>query len=201
VNATTHPQVSRYLKELERALRDIPRTRRDEIVEEISEHIKEASVGVSAESNESSIRALLDQVGEPEEIAQEARERLGITRRSAGALESFAIALLLVGGLILPGVGWIVGVVLLWMSRVWTTLDKLVGTLVLPGGLAFPAFLFLFGVGFETCTTVGGSERIQVSTCSTEPLMSRPIGLIVAIVVTLLPIATALYLGRRAWRS
>jgi hypothetical protein len=31
---------------------------------------------------------------------------------------------------------WPVGVVLLWMSRVWTTGAKLAGTFLLPGGLA-----------------------------------------------------------------
>jgi hypothetical protein len=33
-------------------------------------------------------------------------------------------------------VGWLVGVVLLWSSTVWTLRDKLIGTLVIPGGLA-----------------------------------------------------------------
>ena len=33
----------------------------------------------------------------------------------------------------IPFLGWVVGVVLLWISRLWTTRDKLIGTL---GGLS-----------------------------------------------------------------
>jgi hypothetical protein len=43
--------------------------------------------------------------------------------------------LLLFGGF-LALIGWLVGLVLLWSSPRWTVVDKLVGTLVLPGGLA-----------------------------------------------------------------
>src|SRR4051812_12124472 len=32
---------------------------------------------------------------------------------------------------------WVVGVVLLWRSPAWTSRDKLVGTLLVPGGLAY----------------------------------------------------------------
>lgn len=45
------------------------------------------------------------------------------------------VVLLLIGG-VLIGLGWIVGVVMLWVSPRWRTSDKLLGTLVWPGGLA-----------------------------------------------------------------
>ncbi|HEY5195981.1 MAG TPA: hypothetical protein VIJ51_03025 [Solirubrobacteraceae bacterium] len=32
--------------------------------------------------------------------------------------------------------GWLVGLVLLWSSRLWTTREKLFGTLIVPGGIA-----------------------------------------------------------------
>jgi hypothetical protein len=54
-----------------------------------------------------------------------------------------AIALVLAGG-VLAGVGWLVGVVLLWTSPAWCTRDKLIGTLVPPGGLAGGVFLALW---------------------------------------------------------
>jgi hypothetical protein len=44
------------------------------------------------------------------------------------------ITLILIGGLF-AGIGWIVGVVLLWRSKVWTLPEKLAGTLLWPGGL------------------------------------------------------------------
>ena len=48
--------------------------------------------------------------------------------------ESSALTLVLIGGFFL-GIGWIVGVVLLWRSQSWTVTDKLIGTLLWPGGL------------------------------------------------------------------
>jgi hypothetical protein len=44
------------------------------------------------------------------------------------------ITLLLIGAFFL-GIGWVVGVVLLWRSKVWTLPEKLIGTLLWPGGL------------------------------------------------------------------
>lgn len=43
--------------------------------------------------------------------------------------------LLLLGGFTL-GVGWIVGVYCLWRSKIWSVSDKILGTLVWPGGIA-----------------------------------------------------------------
>ena len=109
------------------------------------------------------------------------------------------IALLLVGGF-LWGVGWLVGVVLLWLSDAWTARQKLLGTLVVPGGLALPAILTVFTAlrsseksclgelgGPQTCTSVGGIA-----------LWER--GLIIAGLVALAvaAIASAVFLARRA---
>jgi hypothetical protein len=41
-------------------------------------------------------------------------------------------------------VGWVIGVVLLWLSPTWTAREKLIGTFVVPGGLALPISLMLF---------------------------------------------------------
>ncbi len=58
-----------------------------------------------------------------------------------GSARGLALIPLLLGGLLLVGIGWLVGVALLWMSRVWSTRDKLVGTFLLPGGLLCAALL------------------------------------------------------------
>ena len=202
MNAATNPLVTRYLRELERALSDLPRPRRREIVEEIREHIGEAATAGSSEPNEAELRTILDQVGDPESIATEARDRFGISRPKAGTLEELAIALLLIGGVVLPGVGWVAGAVLLWVSRVWSTRDKLIGTLLVPGGLALPIYLYWFApVGDQTCSSQPGPDGVgQVTSCSTESV-SEPWGMLLMVVVALIPIATAFYLGRRAWRE
>ena len=60
-----------------------------------------------------------------------------------------AIVGLVVGSLVLPVVGWLVGLVLLWRSRSWTTLEKLLGSLVWPGGLLVPLALPFLPVGAQ----------------------------------------------------
>jgi Na+-driven multidrug efflux pump len=37
-------------------------------------------------------------------------------------------------------------VVLLWSSRVWSDRDKLLGTLIVPGGLLLPAYLLVAAI-------------------------------------------------------
>ena len=54
--------------------------------------------------------------------------------------------ILLVGGLLIPVLGWAAGVVLLWTSRAWTRRDKLIGTLVIPGGLMIPVLMLTAGL-------------------------------------------------------
>lgn len=202
-DATAHPVIRRYLDELETALRDLPKERRHEIVRDIEEHIEAATAG---SSNEADLRNALEQVGDPEAIAAEARERFGISHQRGGALEAAAIVLLLIGGLVVPGLGWLVGVVLLWISSVWSVRDKTIGTLVLPGGLALPVYLFLFApVGTTVCTTPAESTRRgrlieEVGICHQEPLTSEWWGLLLMALVVLLPIVTTIYLGRRAFR-
>jgi hypothetical protein len=52
------------------------------------------------------------------------------------------VCLVLLGGVLLPIVGWVVGVGLLWVVPGWRVRDKLIGTLVPPGGL-LPLFVLL----------------------------------------------------------
>ena len=61
--------------------------------------------------------------------------RAGLTDRRSWREWAAVILLPLFGGFAF-GVGWLVGLVLLWSSRLWTTRDKLIGTLIVPGGIA-----------------------------------------------------------------
>jgi hypothetical protein len=95
-----------------------------------------------------------------------------------------------------------VGVVLLWISSAWTARQKLLGTLVVPGGLALPAGLLLFATSSEsTCyqQPIPGAQGQMICTSGSSE------GQIVAsIVVALLgaaSIATVIYLGRRIGRN
>jgi hypothetical protein len=201
MNATADHLVDRYLKHLEAELGDLTRARRRELVEEISEHIVEARASL-ATGGEAGVRTLLDRLGDPSEIAAEARERFGVQPRKRGWLEPVALVLLLIGGVILPIVGWFAGLVLLWASQIWTTRDKLIGTFVVPGGLA-PAFYYLFAAGYDQACV---SEFDPVTNTTTESCTGGPsdlrfvLGIVIFAVLVLGPIATTAYLSRRMKR-
>jgi len=106
---------------------------------------------------------------------------------------------------------WPVGVVLLWRSRVWSTRDKLIGTLVPPGGLPLAvAFVVLLirsvRWSCEAGTYDANGSLISPGNCPPEQVLNL---LAVAMTVLingaivlwpLLAVACALYLVWRAWR-
>ena len=196
--------VEDYLDRLERKLADFPSARRRELVQEISEHIAEARAGLESE-NEAEIRNLLDRIGDPADIAAEARGPAPETapaaapvERRSGALDVAALILLLVGGVVIPVIGWLVGVVLLWISNSWTTNEKLFGTLVVPGGLALPVYLSLAAGYTESC---GGPVGGPV-TCTGGPSPGmRAAGIVVGVALFVLPFVTTAFLARRRSRS
>lgn len=202
MSTRTDGSVERYLHDLDRALRDLPAARRREIVEEIRGHIEEARTQGGMQSD-AGMRAVLDRLGEPEDIAADARERFGIRPVRIGALEVTALIMLPIGALILPVVGWFVGVTCLWVSPAWTTRDKLIGTLVFPGGLAFPFGFGLLAAGIPTttCASSGGSDGVGFSQCSGPGWIVSALiiaGLIAALV---LPILVDVHLYRRLRRA
>jgi hypothetical protein len=138
--------VADYLNRLAAAAVSLPADRRAELFEEISVHIAEARAarGTSGDTASPAVADVLERLGQPEDIVRAAAED---TESAAVApapqrpaprrrvLDTGTVVLLLAGGLF-AGLGWVVGVVMLWYSQRWRTSDKLVGTLVWPGGLA-----------------------------------------------------------------
>jgi uncharacterized membrane protein len=155
--------VEHYLHDLEEELRDLPPTRRRELLEEIREHIGEALAEV-ADGEEAGVRNVLERVGEPAVIAQEARERFGIRRVKPGIREILVLILLPLGGFLYL-IGWAVGAILLATSTVWTSREKVIGLLVVPGGL-LPAGLFGLMSGSRLCSEVIENGRVVSETCS-----------------------------------
>ena len=194
--ATLHPLAAKYLERLRRAGRGLPPGRRRELLAEIEGHLSEA---IDPSAPDAQALTVLDKLGEPEAIIaaetahpDDVPER-GDTRKWA------AIILLLLGGFVVA-VGWFVGVFLLWTSRAWTTRDKWIGTLVIPGGLATSLILGLIAIGEPTkkfCTvSPGGAQR-----CTPAPGQSTPssaLGVAAFALLVLAPIASAIYLARRA---
>jgi hypothetical protein len=205
--ATLHPLARDYLKRLKKAAASLPRARRKELLAEIESHLSEA---LPPGASEAEALNALERLGEPAEIVAEAVAGQALAPR-AGLNEWLAIPFLLVGGLVIPVLGWFVGVVLLWSSRIWTLRDKLIGTLVLPGGLATSVFLFLFaGTGSSkacSSTTVQkvGSHTVKTLRANGDCLSSgggvNYFALALGIFIAALPVLTSIYLGRRLTRA
>jgi hypothetical protein len=183
---TQHPRAAEYLKRLRRAARRLPPGRRAELVAEIEAHLADA---LDPRATDPEARNVLDRLGAPEAIVD--AERPGAAAKPVeprGTKEWAAIVLLLFGGFI-AGFGWLVGVILLWTSRAWTTREKWIGTLLVPGGLALPFYI----LGTATCARIGnGSDRCTAAT-STETTW-----IVISTILVLAPIASAMYLARHA---
>jgi uncharacterized membrane protein len=194
----TQQLIDSYLDRLEAALADVPRGHRRELVDEIADHIADARADLP-NAGEAEIRTLLDRLGDPADIAAEARGRFevaGERPRTTTWRETLALILLPVGGVLLPFVGWIVGVVLLWTSAAWNTRDKLVGTLLLPGGL-LPATFFAVLAGSSssgTCIAPAGPGLSPVCSSSGGASVLAIAG---AIALFVLPLASVVYLALR----
>jgi len=178
---------STYLADLRTAVRDLPTAVGDEIVAGITEELAGLSDTDAAER--------IAELGDPEFIAAAARDEVGEaptnSARSDATWYTMATAFaLLLGGLVVPFAGWIVGAGFLWFSKSWTLRDKLIGTLVTPFGLLF-SLLALHGA-FATTLCAGDS-------C--QSTLSMPAwAIVLRIVVALLPVATFVYLLARARR-
>ena len=107
--------------------------------------------------------------GQRDTAGAEARERFGIQRRPARPATAWleVIALVL---LVIPFVGWVVGVVLVWLSRLWTTRNRLIGTL---GGLSWLV------AGLGTSISAQGPRPVWVvgagGTHGSQPARSHPV--------------------------
>ena len=186
--------VERYLHELDEELQDLPPNRRRELLDEIREHIGSA-LEESPSREEAEVRNVLERLGEPAEIAEEARQRFGIRRAEPGLREALALVLLLIGGVVVPVLGWIAGAILLITSRVWTSQEKLIGILLLPGGLLPAVALALLPA--QVCTSV---EFNGVVTESCSGGMSPAAAWAILAVLVAVPIWTVWFLASRMRR-
>jgi len=210
MSTTPDKLVERYLKHLEIELDDMPRDRRRELVDEIAGHIAEARAGLEHET-EADVRNILEGLGDPAVIAEDARERFEVATPAvgrpfkAGWMEIAALVLLLGGALIIPVFGWLIGVVLLWVSNAWNVRDKLIGTLFWPGGLGLAVFLILFPSGSSggataTVCEVNPSTGQQFN-CSDSGSDSGfavgAVGALLLFAIFAVPIITTAYLAYR----
>jgi uncharacterized membrane protein len=186
--------VERYLQDLDEELRDLPDARRRELLGEIREHI-DSALAEAPGGEESDVRNVLERLGEPADIAEEARQRFGIVRAKPGIRETLAIILLPIGGVIIPVLGWIVGAILLASSNVWTSREKVIGLLLFPGGLLPAVALSLGAGGGRVCEAAGFDGQVVTETCSGG--MPIPLAYLLLAVLVLVPIGTTIFLANR----
>ena len=193
--STQHPLAAEWLERLRTASAALPASEQADLLADIEAHLAES---IPADATEAEVRDALDRMGDPEEIVAEAQGSPLPVAPRRGTLEWVAIVLLLAGGLLFV-LGWFVGVALLWASRAWTVRDKLIGTFVVPGGLAAFFIPLLWGLvgASQVCTSGAGQKTV----CQGGLSPTETVVFFVSLFATLvLPMITAVYLARRADR-
>lgn len=214
-SSSTPHVVTDYLQRLEAATADLPPDVRDDLIADVRSHLDEA---VERASSEAQLRDAVDRLGPPEAIAAEARAGRPpappmpaaptTPRTSRRGFDVTALLFLVLGGAVFSFVlgwlglllGWAVGLGMLWASRSWSFGEKLLGSLVWPGGLAAP--LLLASLSTQVCTSVASGSSttetvVEPTTCTGFAL---PVWLGVPTMLALVaaPLVVAAVLLRRA---
>ena len=78
-NVTSHDAlVDNYLRAVREALTGVPAYRRDELLDDLREHIAAGRAEFGPDETEAEVRSLLDHLGDPAEVAAEARLDAGL---------------------------------------------------------------------------------------------------------------------------
>lgn len=215
MNVHDDVRVRAWLDDLEARLRDLPPSDRRDIVDDLRSHLDEVLADPAEPDDPDPVRTALRRLGDPEAIAHQAYEEAGLTtagpQRRLGITEILALVLLPIGSLLIPIAGWIVGVILLWVSGSWTRRQKIAGTLLPPLGLTFPLFggLFLLRLPQSwvtgTCSATTSSNNFVTSpfTCTGggwAPTTTLIVLLVLATVATVLAVIVPIRLGQKARR-
>ncbi|MBV9820177.1 MAG: hypothetical protein JOZ07_17750 [Solirubrobacterales bacterium] len=199
-----HPLAEDYLRRLRRVCRRLPPERLGELSAEIEGHLA-AAIPPGAGDDEA--LEVLERLGPPGDVIEAERSAVGGSADRRRWRERAAVILLVLGGFA-AGVGWLVGLVLLWRSRLWTTRDKVIGTLIVPGGIATALLVVV----------LTGTKRRCVGFAAVDPSTGAPVGhaamhctpsagpsaASTALQIALLlffvlgPLVSAVYLARRA---
>jgi uncharacterized membrane protein len=222
----THPLLRAYLDRLDRCAAVLPTDQRTELVEEISRHIADA-MAIGQVRTEADMRTMLDRLGEPEEIVAAAGADAGPTsgftpappyiaeapvalRAPTATWEGITVTLLTIGSIV-PVIGWLAGVAMLWTSKRWRPGEKVLGTLIMPLGPAAALWFALIPVSTESCTdgpvtSADGTVTYYDGTMNTVPQVCTHSGLVLPAWVSIplllfwliAPIVVAVVLFKRA---
>jgi hypothetical protein len=170
-----------YLRRLEAAAARLPRDRREELVTELRAHI-DAALAERGSADEATVRDVLERLGSPEEIVREADDAPPPAARR-GTHDTVALLVLGFGGFVLPGLGWMIGLALVWASPSWSRRQKWIAT-ALPVGTGLLGLLRIMSGGplgpFELVLTVGAVGAVAAAfylrtvTARRAPLRTAP---------------------------
>jgi uncharacterized membrane protein len=118
MNVHTDPLVDDYLRRLDAAASALPAYRRDELVSEIRDHLREALRQTPA-GDKAAVRNVLERLGPPEEIAAAATDEPPPGQLAAffGQTSGLAIASVLLAVLWIAGIGAVLALVFGYLAR------------------------------------------------------------------------------------
>jgi hypothetical protein len=192
---TMHPLAEDYLSRLELAARALPPHDRDELLAELRSHLES---GLADGASDADVRNMIQELGTPEDIvaaAQSGADDAPVTGGAPetggapmpgsappspafpppspwGTLEIIAVLSLTVGTFVVPIVGPIVGIILVWASTQWTSREKTVATAL----TLLPAVVLVLGglALVVTSSGSGGEGSSPVPTMSVVPTGGTP---------------------------
>lgn len=164
--------LDKYLDEIEEELADVSRSQRREFVTEIRSHLLAQWEDI-AEKNGAAMLNILDQFGDPREIAADFLGRTEPLRPSPPPA-SFPVPAILI--VLLTVFLWPVGIVLAWLSPFWATKHKAVAT-VLPLLALVGIVLFMFPARTYMSSQVEyATEIIEVISGENGDYIERAVG-------------------------
>jgi hypothetical protein len=190
---TARALVDEYLVHTRAELTSLPPDRAAEILEDVEEHIASSLPNLDVAS-EADVRNVLEQLGPPLRLGQAARETFAVSQQSSTRWHEAA-------AILLTPLVWPVGLLFLWTSRAWSVKDKLLATLIVPGGLWLAFVLSRFIIPGRSCTShmAANSQFIRDMCVPSDLEIALRLGL--EICLFLAPICTAVYLAIRLQRS
>lgn len=173
MSSTEQPsEVTAYLRRLDGALADVDAVTADEIREGIAEELNSLTP--------EDVRLRIIQLGDPTFIAAQARAD---TDRTAGSVEGahieapksglrsrgyiiLASVTVIIGGYIVPVIGWIIGYLLVCISPAWRRWEKVVA-------IATPVAASLLMAGYFTIVEL--QDRAATNGAFNEPVLPLPV--------------------------
>jgi hypothetical protein len=146
-----------YLGRLDTAASRLGVGRRAELAGEVRDHIATA-LTEAGRRDELTVRNVLERLGPPEEIVAaesepDALAPSGVARSPWGAIEIIALLLLTVGGVLLPVIGPLLGLLFVWLSSQWTRRQKIIATAIAVVLVALPVIIFFAPVSISSTTS------------------------------------------------